>query len=73
MYNEQLLAVHPNDLLVFYTDGLSEVGKGVQVPAMLAKVQPGPDYHLRMLEAALSAGGASQFVDDVTVLTARIN
>ena len=73
MYNEQLLAVHPNDLLVFYTDGLSEVGKGVQVPALLAKVQQGPDYHLRMLEAALSAGGASQFVDDVTVLTARIN
>jgi len=73
MYNEQLLAVHPNDLLVFYTDGLSEVGKGVQVPALLAKVQQGPDYHLRMLEAALQAAGASQFVDDVTVLTARIN
>ena len=73
MYNEQLLAVHPNDLLVFYTDGLSEVGKGVQVPALLAKVPHGSDYHLRMLEAALQAAGASQFADDVTVLTARIN
>ena len=73
LYNEKTVQFQSSNILVLYTDGLSEVGKGVQVPLILSKVKHGPDYHLRILEAILAASGASQFTDDVTILTARLN
>ena len=39
---------------------------------LLRSVAPGDDYHRRLLVAALADAGASDFSDDVTLLTARL-
>ena len=56
LHSEQRMDARQGDTVVLYTDGLSEVGSGVQVPAVLQKVLPGQDYHRRILDAALEAG-----------------
>jgi sigma-B regulation protein RsbU (phosphoserine phosphatase) len=66
------------DTFFAFTDGLVEAGaKGGEIaePSMrdiLAAIPYGTDYHKRILEAALAASGASDFDDDVTILTARV-
>lgn len=71
LYTEKTVNFQKNDLLVLYSDGLSEVGKGVKIPQLLQSVPYGPDFHQRILEAALITGGVKEFADDVTILTAR--
>jgi len=72
MYTEQHVSLRPLDTLFFYTDGLMEVGQGIKVGSILERVSYGDEYHLRVLQAALEAGGATEFADDVTILTARL-
>jgi len=76
-YPEQTVRVQPGDLLLLYTDGLVELdcleGKDlVKLMPLLKKVEPGADYHRRLLCAALADAGASDFSDDVTLLTAKL-
>lgn len=76
-YPEQAVRMQPGDLLLLYTDGLVELdcheGKEpVKLMPLLRSVAPGDDYHRRLLVAALADAGASDFSDDVTLLTARL-
>lgn len=73
LHSERKIDVRPGAMLVLYTDGLTEVGKGVQLQTVLQKVIPGPDFHRRLLEVVLEAAGTDAFSDDVTILTAKIN
>ena len=77
MYPEQILRMQCGDLLLLYTDGLVEIdcheGKGpVKLQSLLQSIAPGDDYHRRLLNAALAEASAVDFVDDVTVLTAKL-
>jgi serine phosphatase RsbU (regulator of sigma subunit) len=65
------------DFLLLYTDGLVEInchqGKDlVKMMPLLKRIAPGDDYHRRLLGAALEDAGASDFSDDVTLLTAKL-
>jgi sigma-B regulation protein RsbU (phosphoserine phosphatase) len=76
-YPDQTVNVKPGDLLLLYTDGLSEIdcasGKApVKLPPLLETVAPGGDYHRRLMEGALKAAAAPDFTDDVTLVTASI-
>jgi sigma-B regulation protein RsbU (phosphoserine phosphatase) len=77
MYPEQTVRMQSGDLLLLYTDGLVEIdcheGKGpVKLQPLLQSTAPGDDYHRRLLNAALAEASATDFVDDVTLLTARL-
>jgi sigma-B regulation protein RsbU (phosphoserine phosphatase) len=76
-YAEQSVDVRSGDVLTLYTDGLVEPGatKGrppVSAAALFRRVEYSPDYHRRLMEAALAEAGAGGFEDDVTILSARI-
>lgn len=77
-YLDRTEPLEPGDLLVTYTDGLTECrtssGGCVEIPIaeLLSSVPYGPDFHKRLLDAALAAGKRGDFDDDVTILTARI-
>lgn len=76
-YAEQSVALVPGDVLTLYTDGLVELGAKdgkppVKAAALFGRVEYSSDYHRRLLEAALAEAGASDFDDDVTLVTARI-
>ncbi|MFA6505265.1 MAG: fused response regulator/phosphatase [Treponemataceae bacterium] len=76
-YPEQTLNVLAGDLLLLYTDGLVEIashtGKPeVKLKALLESITYGADYHRRIMEGALASVTASDFTDDVTLVTARI-
>lgn len=76
-YAEQNIRIQTNDMLVLYTDGLVEVdcsqGKQpINAKQLLQSVAPGNDYHRRLLETALQLAAASDFTDDVTLVTGRI-
>ncbi len=76
-YAEQVVAIEPEDVITLYTDGLVEPGGSAGVPAikvaaLFERVEYSPDYHRRLLEAALAESGRPDFDDDVTIVTARI-
>ncbi len=77
-YVDRVEKVGPGDILIAYTDGLVEIrddsGGCVELPPreLLSGVSYGPDFHKRLLDAALAAGKRSDFDDDVTILTARL-
>lgn len=73
LHTERKLDIRSGAMLVLYTDGLTEVGKGVQILPVLQKVVPGPDFHRRLLEVVLETSGAPAYTDDVTILTAKLN
>ncbi len=72
LHKELRISVCSGDTILLYTDGLVEVGSGIQLQSVLAKVPQGQDFHKRLLEAALETSGAQSFSDDVTVVTAKI-
>lgn len=76
-YAEQNVRIQSNDTLVLYTDGISEIGcstnnEPLNPMTLLQAVQPGDDYHRRLLESALKMSGAKDFTDDVTLVTGKI-
>jgi len=76
-YMEQVINVKSEDVISLYTDGLIELGCAEGCDALNAVrlfegVPYSPDYHRRLLEAALAESGKSAFDDDVTLVTARI-
>jgi len=77
-YVDRVERMGPGDLLVAYTDGLVEMraasGECVQLAPrdLISGVAYGPDFHKRLLDAALAGGGRKDFDDDVTILTARL-
>lgn len=76
-YAEQNVRIQTNDTLVLYTDGISEIdcstnNEPLNPMTLLQAVQPGDDYHRRLLESALRMSGAKDFTDDVTLVTGRI-
>lgn len=77
-YIDRTEPMGPGCMLVAYTDGLVECRSGdggcedVSARDLLAGVPSGADYHKRLIEAALAAGKARDFDDDVTILTARL-
>jgi hypothetical protein len=70
---ENTVKVGHGTVLLFFTDGLNEIGDGIKVPALLQKIPYGSDYHMRLLAASLEMSGAHTFRDDVTLMTARIS
>ncbi|HOV63307.1 MAG TPA: SpoIIE family protein phosphatase [Spirochaetia bacterium] len=77
MYDEQTVDLHSGDIINLYTDGLVELSsegnaKVIKPAQLISNVEYGPDYHKRLMEAALKASGTKDFSDDVTLLTARI-
>ncbi len=76
-YAEQAVRVFPGDHILLYTDGLVEINcnagkEPIKLQPLLSKVEPGDDYHRRLIAAALEDASAKNFDDDVTILTARI-
>ncbi len=76
-YIEQVVVVRPEDVITLYTDGLLEMGCAdgcapIKVSALFERVPYSPDYHRRLLEAALAESGRADFDDDVTLVTARV-
>ena len=76
-YIEQVVVVRPDDVITLYTDGLLEMGCAdgcapIKVSALFERVPYSPDYHRRLLEAALAESGRADFDDDVTLVTARV-
>jgi sigma-B regulation protein RsbU (phosphoserine phosphatase) len=76
-YPDQTVRMLAGDFLLLYTDGLVEInchqGKDlVKMMPLLKRIAPGDDYHRRLLGAVLAEAGASDFSDDVTLLTAKL-
>ena len=78
LYTEKTEALEAGDILVLYTDGLTEAGTRTEAPvnvdmaAILGEIEYGAEYHRRIMEMALSASYRTEFDDDVTLLTARL-
>ncbi len=72
MYPEQTVRVAPGETLLFHSPGLTNDVSAPALNGVVAKESPGPDYHLRILKGVLAAGGAGEFEDDVTVITAQL-
>jgi phosphoserine phosphatase RsbU/P len=72
LYIDKLTRVVKDSVIVLFTDGLAEIGTGVKITQLLQQVPYGDDYHKRILEGALGSSGAREFMDDVTIVTARI-
>ncbi len=71
MYAENAVKFLPDDMLFFYTDGLTEIGTDVSAGQILQTVPYGPDFHQRIILAALQSAKATVFTDDVTMLSAK--
>lgn len=76
-YLDHELPILPGDLLLFFTDGLSEAGGAggtgrLNMAKILESVPSGADFHRRLMEAVLQSAGARDFKDDVTIVTARV-
>ena len=76
-YVEQMVAVKQDDVITFFTDGLVEPGAvagaiPINPSQLFERIPYSPDYHRRLLEAALAESGRDDFDDDVTLVTARI-
>lgn len=77
-YLDKTEALSSGDVILLYTDGLVEPGTkvsakpSVPIKDLLAAAPYGPDYHKRLLESSLALSGASDFEDDVSILTARL-
>jgi Serine phosphatase RsbU, regulator of sigma subunit len=77
-YIDRVENIGSGDVLVAFTDGLVELrdpsGACHELSAadILAWTPYGEDFHKRLFEAALAAGGKDDFDDDVTVLSARL-
>lgn len=71
LYPENKVSFLPGDLLVFYTDGLTEAAPGVNLAEVLKSVPYGADYHQRIIKATLKQKEMSDMSDDITILTAR--
>ena len=78
MYADKIERLLPGDVIFAFSDGLVEAGakRGaaptVRLKDILASTPYGSEYHKRILEAALSASGAADFEDDVTIVTAAL-
>jgi phosphoserine phosphatase RsbU/P len=81
LYEEDTVPVHKNDVITLFTDGLLEIedtqknlrGYTTITPALLFEsVTYGPEYHEKLMRAALDRSGTQRFSDDVTLVTARI-
>jgi sigma-B regulation protein RsbU (phosphoserine phosphatase) len=78
-YAEQTINLLPQDTLLFYTDGLYEIGEGdagpktIKIKGIIDRLPYSPDYHKKIMQEALKAAGSADFTDDLTVVTARIN
>ena len=76
-YVEQVVIVRPDDVITLFTDGLIEPGvtegkEPIKPATLFERVAYSPDYHRRLMEAALAESGRVDFDDDVTLVTARI-
>jgi len=65
------------DIILAYTDGLTEFGSNRGVPndelaAILTASLAEPDYHQYILTAVLAASDLYSFEDDVTILSAKL-
>jgi Serine phosphatase RsbU, regulator of sigma subunit len=72
MYIDKQIPIGGGEVLVLYTDGISEVGDGIKMQAVLQTTPYGPDFHSRILAGALKLSGQADFRDDVTIVTAKI-
>jgi sigma-B regulation protein RsbU (phosphoserine phosphatase) len=76
-YAEQTVNVGSGDVITLFTDGLVEPGGSegcapVKASSLFGRVEYTPEYHRRLMEAALEETGRKDFDDDVTLVTARI-
>lgn len=76
-YPERRAELTEGDVLTLYTDGLVEPGaSGGAAPIdphmLFAGVEFGPDYHSRLMAAALAESGSEGFDDDVTLVSALV-
>ena len=72
LYTEQTLALLQGDLLLFQSPGFDSSAGKAGLRALLAKTGPGPDFHVRLIKAALDTGTAGEFTEDVTLITAQL-
>jgi len=76
-YREETVDIQPGDVLNLFTDGLTELDcpegkKTLDASTIFEAIQDAENYHNRILRKALDTSGASDFTDDITLLTAMI-
>ena len=76
-YTDETVAIQPGDVLNLFTDGLTELDapegkKTLDALAIFEAIQDTENYHNRILRKALDKSGASDFADDITLVTAII-
>lgn len=72
MYIDKQIPVAGGEMLLIFTDGITEAGDGIKLQSVLQKTPYGQDYHLRILAETLKQAGQTDFRDDVTLLSVRI-
>jgi sigma-B regulation protein RsbU (phosphoserine phosphatase) len=78
MHTEKTEFLNRGDVIIIFTDGLVEAGSRtgrkdiVSMKEALEHTAYGPDYHKRIMEAALAKAGSENFEDDVAVVTATL-
>jgi phosphoserine phosphatase RsbU/P len=77
-YVEQVVGIKENDTIFIYTGGLVELrtpngnAEDLDLASLLAKTPYSSDFHKKILEGALAMSGVAEFMDDVTILSARV-
>ena len=72
LYIDKQIPVAGGEVLVIYTDGITEVGEGIKMQSVLQKTPYGQDYHTRILSETLRQSGQSDFRDDVTLMSVKL-
>ena len=72
LYIDNAVRVVKDNVLLLYTNGLTELGSGVKIQQLLQKTAYGSEYHKRLIEGSLAVAGKQEFTNDVTIVTALI-
>ncbi len=72
LHSQNTLNLMRQDLLLFYTNGLSDHCKKTRLTEIMKKTPVGANFHQRIIDAVIAAGGTTKLDGDFTILTGLI-
>lgn len=69
MYAQNAINLYRQDLLLFYTEGLTEQCAKGKLPEIVRKTPIGTNYHQRLIDGVLADAGIAKPESDFTILT----